>query len=350
VPILLVAFLGGALSDAFDRRRLVQVAELGAGLATALLVANALLAAPHVALVYVSATLAAGFYAILRPSLDAMLPRLVDTDELTAASAIGIFTSTAARLGGPALAGVLIAVAGLPVTYGLDVASFAVSLALLQAMRAMPPSPEADRPSVRAVVEGVRYARSRPELVGTYVVDIVAMLFGMPEALFPAFAERFGGAGVLGLLYAAPSAGALLATGLSGWNARVHRHGLAVLAAAAVWGAGVAVFGAATSLWLALAGLVAAGAADAVSGTFRTTIWNQTVPDRLRGRLASVELLSYTTGPLLGNVESGAVASVAGIRFSAISGGLVCIAGVGVVAVLMPAFRRYDARKRKPAE
>jgi hypothetical protein len=278
-----------------------------------------------------------------------MLPRLVDDHELAAAAAIGTFASTASRLGGPAVAGVLIAVAGLPVTYGVDVASYAVSLVLLQAMRAMPASADADRPSLAAVVEGVRYARSRPELVGTYAADIVAMLFGMPEALFPAFAERLGGPGVLGLLYAAPSAGALLATGASGWTARVHRHGVAVLAAAGAWGVGVAIFGAAGGLWLALAGLVVAGAADAVSGIFRTTIWNQTIPDRLRGRLASVELLSYTTGPLLGNVESGAVASLAGIRFSAISGGILCVAGVGVVALVLPAFRRYDARTRKPA-
>ena len=211
-------------------------------------------------------------------------------------------------------------------------------------MRAVPPPPEAERPSLRRIVEGLRYAWSRPELMGTYGVDMVAMFFGMPMALFPALAEDLGGPGALGLLYAAPSLGSLLATGTSGWTNHVHRHGLAVIWAAGGWGVAIVAFGFAPNLPLAVAALAAAGACDMVSGIFRSTIWNQTIPDHLRGRLAGIEQVSYSTGPLLGNLESGVVASLAGLRVSIVSGGVLCVAGVAVAALALPAFRRYDAR------
>jgi len=246
---------------------------------------------------------------------------------------------------GPALGGLLIAQFGLAATYGVDVVSFMVSLVALSLMRALPPPAGAERPSLRGVLEGLRYARSRQELLGTYIVDIVAMLFGMPTALFPAIAARYGGPGALGLLYAAPSVGSFLANATSGWTGHVHRHGRAILIAAAVWGAAIAGFGFAGPLWLALGLLALAGAADMVSGIFRSTIWNQTIPDHLRGRLAGIELLSYSTGPLLGNVEAGAVASLFSVRVSVVSGGLLSVLGVGVVAVALPAFRAYDARR-----
>jgi MFS family permease len=240
---------------------------------------------------------------------------------------------------------VLIASIGLPLTYVFDVATFGVSLGALAMMRAVPPPPEAEPPSLRRVLEGWRYARSRPELIGTYVVDMVAMFFGMPEALFPAVAAGLGGPGVLGLLYAAPAAGALLATVTSGWTSHVHRHGAAVCLAAAGWGVGIVLFGVAHALPLALVGLVVAGLADTLSGLFRSAIWNRTIPDHLRGRLAGIEQVSYSTGPLLGNVESGVVASLASLRASIVSGGVLCIAGVAVAALALPAFRRYDARE-----
>jgi MFS family permease len=177
----------------------------------------------------------------------------------------------------------------------------------------------------------------------------VAMFFGMPLALFPAFADELGGAGALGLLYAAPSVGSLLATLTSGWVSRVHRHGLAVIVAAAGWGVGITVLGFASSLPLALAALVFAGAADMISGIFRGTIWNQTIPDHLRGRLAGIEQLSYSAGPLLGHVESGVVAAFAGVRASIVSGGVLCIVGVAVAAVALPGLRAYDARRHDAA-
>jgi len=215
-------------------------------------------------------------------------------------------------------------------------------------MRAVPPPSDAERPSLRRIAEGFRYARSRPELLGTYGVDMVAMFFGMPNALFPAFAQEFGGPGVLGLLYAAPSVGSLAATATSGWTRHVHRHGLGVILTAGVWGLGILLLGFAQSLPVALVALALAGAADMISGIFRSTIWNQTIPDRLRGRLAGIEQVSYSTGPLLGDVEAGIVGALAGVRVSIVSGGVLCIAGVGVAALLLPAFRRYDARTFEP--
>jgi MFS family permease len=212
-------------------------------------------------------------------------------------------------------------------------------------MRAVPPPEDADRPSVRGVIDGIRYAKSRPELVGTYGVDFVAMFFGMPTALYPAFANEFGGPAVLGILYAAPSIGSLAATLTSGWTSRVHRHGLAVILAAMVWGVGITVVGFAPTLAVAVAGLALAGAADMVSGIFRSVIWNSTIPDRLRGRLAGIELISYSSGPILGDFEAGVVAALAGVRTSIVSGGILCVVGVGILALALPAFRRYDARE-----
>ena len=345
-PLLVMALLGGALADWRDRRRMVLLAELGLGCAAGILLVNSLLPEPQLWVMFVVVGTMAGFDGLQRPSLDALVPRLVRREELPAASALDSFSFNGAEVAGPALAGVLIATVGLSATYAVDVATFAASLALLSLMRAAPPPAGAEPPSLRRIVEGFRFARSRPELVGTYSVDIAAMFLGMPLALFPAFADEFGGPEVLGLLYAAPAAGALVASATSGWASHVHRHGAAVVLAASVWGLGVLVFGLAPGLPLALAGLAVAGAGDMVSGIFRTTIWNQTIPDELRGRLAGIEQISYSSGPLLGQVRAGVVGSLAGIRISAVSGGALCIVGVALTALALPAFWRYDARRQ----
>lgn len=355
VPLLLLAFVGGALADAFDRRRLVLVTEFSLAALSGVLLVNALLPHPALWVLYVVAALAAGMDALQRPSLDALLPRLVERDELAAAGALNSLRSTFGMILGPAVAGLLIATIGLPSTYGVDIATFAISLVALRLMRAVPPPPEAERPSVRRVLEGLRYARSRPELLGTYLVDMIAMFFGMPTALFPAFATQFAqqGTGIaaptaLGLLYAAPAVGAFVAGATSGWAGRVHRHGRAVLLAAGAWGAAIACVGLAPMLPLALVFLAAAGGADQISGIFRGVIWNQTIPDALRGRLASIELVSYASGPLLGDVEAGAVATVFTPRVSIFSGGILCVIGVALAALALPAFRRYDNVVHEP--
>src|SRR4029077_11852007 len=290
-------------------------------------------------LIFAIVVLQASLDSLQRPSLDALLPRLVDRDELPAAAALNSVRGTLGMIAGPSLAGVLVAVAGLPATYLVDVATFLVGLGCLAMMRAVPPPVDAERPSLRRVVEGIQYARSRPELIGTYVVDIVAMLFGMPMALFPAIAQNLGGASVLGLLYPAPVVGSFVFYATSGWAKRLHRHGMGVIVAAVVWGLAIVGFGVIPGLTAALAFLALAGAADAMSGLFRSVIWNQTIPDSLRGRLASIELLSYSIGPTLGNFEAGVVASAFSVRTSVISGGVLCVIGCVLCAVALPAFR-----------
>jgi MFS family permease len=349
-PLLVTAFIGGALADAFDRRRLVQVAELGLALCAGVLVLNSLLGEPRLWVLFAVGAAMAALDGLQRPPLDALIPRLVDRHELLAASALDSLRGNVGMVAGPAVAGVLIAVLGLPLTYTIDLATFGASLVALSLMRAVPPPPGADRPSLRGIVEGFRYAKSRPELVGTYGVDLIAMFFGMPLALFPAFAEELGGAGALGLLYAAPSIGSLVATATSGWTRRVHRHGVAVIWAAAGWGVAVTALGFAPNLGLAVLALALAGGADMISGIFRSTIWNTTIPDHLRGRLAGIEQVSYSAGPLLGNVEAGVVAAFAGLRGSIVSGGVLCVVGVAAAALALPAFRRYDAREQLARE
>ena len=344
VCLLSTAFLGGALADAVDRRKLVLGTEALMAIGAACLALDASLIHPRVWPFFVIAGLEAGIDAIQRPALTALIPRLVDPSEMTAAAAIHSFESTIGQIAGPAVAGLIIATAGLPVAFLVDLGTFALSLVALAAMVAVPPPPDAAGPSIRRVLEGFAYARSRPELIGTYTVDLLAMFFGMPMALFPALASRYGGAGVLGLLYAAPSVGACLATATSGWTRRAHRHGRAILAAAASWGAAIVIFGLAHPLWLAVAGLIVAGGADMISGIFRTTLWNQTIPDSLRGRLASVELVSYSAGPLLGNAESGAAASLIGVGPAIVAGGALCVVSIAVCAAVFPSLRSYDDR------
>ncbi|MCU1589755.1 MAG: transporter [Frankiales bacterium] len=348
VCMLSMAFLGGALADSVDRRRMVQVTELALLLTSALLLGNALLPHPSVAVLFVAAGLATLFDALQRPSLDALLPRLVPREDVLAAGALNSMRGTAGMIGGPAVGGLLITLFGLPSTYAVDIGTFAFSLAVLARMQAVPPPPDAERPSLRGVIDGVRFARSRPELMGTYLVDINAMFFGMPNALFPAIAASYGGADVLGLLYAAPAVGAFLATLTSGWAGRIHRHGLAILWAATGWGVAILAFGLIHNLALGLLFLGLAGGADMISGIFRSTIWNTTIPDRLRGRLAGIELISYSTGPTLGNVEAGAVASLTSVRMSVGIGGVLCVAGTALLALALPEFRRYDSRAPRP--
>ena len=344
VPILAVALVSGALADAFDRRLLVVFSELGSAVVMAALLGNALLDEPHAWVLFVCATVLAGFYALLRPPLDSLVPRVVPREQLKAAMALEWVRGNVGMIAGPAIGGVLIAAFGVPLTYGIDLATFLISLGFLALMRASPPPADADAPSLRSITEGLRYAGSRPELLGTYLVDINAMLFGMPQALFPAIAAGYGGAEVLGLLLAAPAVGSLVVALFSGWTRHVHRHGRAVALAACGWGVAIVAFGFTNVLWLALACLAVAGAMDAISGLFRSVIWNETIPDRLRGRLAGVEMISYTSGPTLGNFEAGALASLTSVRTSVVSGGVLCVAGTAVLVALLPAFWRYDAR------
>ncbi|GIE98295.1 MFS transporter [Paractinoplanes rishiriensis] len=345
VPLLVMAFVGGALADYLDRRLLVRGGELALAALTGVLLLNALSDEPHLWLLYVIAALTACVDGLQRPALEAMVPRLVKPEELPATMALSSLGMQMGQLGGPALAGLLISVWDLAWVYAFDLLTFSASLICLTLVRAVPPPPAADRPSVRSVVTGLRYAKSRPELLGTYLVDINAMFFGMPQALYPFLATQLGGPKILGLLYAAPAVGSLLATVGSAWTGRVHRHGLMVLLAAALWGVGIVGAGLSTTLWLTLLCLAFAGGADMISGIFRSIIWSQTIPDHLRGRLAGIEMLSYTTGPLLGQLRSGAMARTRlGVTGSIWVGGVLCIVGTAALAVALPRFFHYNGK------
>jgi MFS family permease len=303
---------------------------------------------------FVAAALSAAFNALHRPALEAVVPRILPPEQLAAAASLGTFRYSFCFIVGPAAAGLLAEKAGAGVAFAVDAATFLVAAGTMVAVTNVPAPTHAESPSVRAVVEGLRYARSRPELMGTYLIDIIAMFFGMPIALFPAIAESYGGASV-GLFYSTLAVGPLLVTLTSGWTSRVRRHGRAIVIAVVVWGLAIVGFGLARQLWLGLLFLAIAGGADCVSGIFRMTIWNQTIPDRLRGRLASIEMVSYLTGPYLGNAEAGLVASLVGLRTSVVSGGVACVLGAGVLAAVLPGFLRYDreaglARKRREEE
>lgn len=348
IPLLVTAFVGGALADVVDRRKMVRVTETAMCVVIGVLVANSLAAQPRLWVLFAVAVAASAIDGLQRPSLDAMVQRLVAPEQLPAASALSSLKTNLGGVAGPPVAGVLIVWLGLPATYGVDVASFAVSLVALSLMRAAPPPVESAGVSWRAITEGFRYAWGRQDLRGTYLVDMNAMFFGMPIALFPQVAAHLGGsAAVLGVLYAAPSVGSLAVSLTSGWVSHVRRHGRAIAVAAGAWGLGIVGFGLATSigsLVAVVAGLVVAGGADMVSGLFRQTMWNQSIPDALRGRLAGIEMLSYSSGPALGNVEAGLVEALTSLRTSIVSGGVLCVVGTVALSALLPRFWHYDSR------
>jgi len=239
------------------------------------------------------------------------------------------------------VAGIILARYGAGIAYSIDLVTFVSSLIAVFMIRAAPAAAQiGDRPSLRSVGEGLTYAWRRKEILGTYLIDMNAMFFGMPTALFPAMSAQFG-AGTVGFFYAAPSVGALVATLTSGWATKVHRHGLIVAIAAALWGVAIICFGFAQSLYVALFFLGLAGAFDMISAVFRMTIWSQTIPHYLRGRLAGLELISYTSGPKLGDAEAGIVATLFSVRTSIVSGGILCVVGSALISWLIPEFIRY---------
>jgi MFS family permease len=348
VPLLLFGLWGGAYADAMDRRRLLIGAEGLLALVSLGLAVNAWLPHPSVAAIFILTALMSALNGFHRPTLEAMSPRLVDRDELPATAALTSLRGSLGSIAGPAAGGFCIATLGIGTTYLIDVASFLASLAALAAMSSMPPAAEASKPGLSSILEGLDYARRRPELIGTYVIDIVAMTFAMPMALFPAMAQAWGGATAAGWLYSAMSIGSLVTTLLSGWTKHVARRGAAVVIAAAAWGVAVVALGYARSLPVAVLCLALAGAADMLSGLFRMTIWNETIPSHLRGRLAGVEMISYMTGPLLGNARAGWMASLRSVSFSIVAGGTICVAGVALCIPLLPAFWRYRPSAAEP--
>jgi len=248
---------------------------------------------------------------------------------------------------GPALAGVLISVAGVPAGFILDILTYFLSLAILIRVRSVPPIEVNEKPAFSSLVAGVKYATSRKDLMGTYLVDLSAMFFAMPTALFPFWADQVNAPWALGFFYAAGTIGSLLVTVTSGWVKSYTKHGRAIFLAALGWGVAITLAGLVNNLALILLFLILAGASDMVSALFRSVLWNQSIPDEFRGRLAGVELISYSVGPLGGQTRAGFTAERTSLRTSVVSGGLLCIGFVCFFTALLPDFRKYDSETNK---
>ncbi|MFJ3922051.1 MFS transporter [Streptomyces sp. NPDC090022] len=343
VPLVVFGLYGGALADAIDRRRLILLTEAGLGVLALVLLVNALLPDPLLWPLYVVAAGVSGLAGLQRPALDSLMARIVPHDQLTAAAALNALRYQIGAIAGPALAGLVVAYAGYPAAYSVTVAGFLASVLMCARLSPAPPSHDAERPSLRGIVEGARYAWSRPVLLGTYAIDLAAMFFAFPNTIFPFLADELDAEWALGLMYSAGAVGSLVLGLTSGWASRVRRHGLLVVCGAAGWGLAVAAAGWFTDIWIVLLCLAAAGAGDMLSGLGRSTIWNQTIPEELRGRLAGIEVLSYSVGPQLGQVRAGTMAGWTGTRPAFWSGGLACVGSVALLAALLPKLITYDA-------
>ena len=345
VPLVVFGLYGGALADHVDRRRLLAVTGVAQAVLTGVLGLNAFRDEPSIWLIFVVAALLVSSAAVQRPSREALLPRTVAHDQLPAANALASFGIQLGVLVGPAIGGLLVAYVGIGWCFVVDVCGLAIATVLYLRMRPYPHRAETTPPSLAGIGEGLRYAFGRRDLLGTYFVDIASMLLALPVVLFPALVEDvFEQPQLLGLLSSASTIGAMAATVLSGWTSRVHHHGRAIVLAAASYGLFVALAGVMPSFWLVAACLALAGAADMISGVFRSTVWSQTIPEAMRGRLAGIEMLSYSLGPLGGQVRAGITADLWSVRGSIASGGIACVAGVAVTAAWLRSFWSYDAR------
>jgi MFS family permease len=356
VPLMAASLFGGPVIDRHDRRRLLFLAQLAQAGGSALLLAGALLDSTPVAIVYLGAAIIAGLSGFALATRSAMTPTLVPRDRLPSALALNQAMYQTALIVGPAVGGVIVATAGLAWAYGIDVVSFGATLVAVAMMRPHPPrdvDPDASDPgSWQRLLDGFRFLRGRRVLQSTFLIDLVAMIFGMPRALFPILAVTQFGAGpeVVGILFSAVSVGALIGALTTGWVHRVQRQGLAILVAVAIWGGAIAAFGLTGDLLvLACVCLAVAGGADVVSAVFRSTILQDTVPDRLRGRLSGIHITVVAGGPRLGDVEAGFMAAAFTPTVSVVSGGLLCIAGVGLLALFVPELARYRRADAKAA-
>jgi MFS family permease len=345
VPLVSMALLGGAIADRMDRRRLLLLTQIGLVATSGALALVPALGRPPVAALYVLGGLLAGFNALQNVAISALVPNLIDRSRLPRVLAVSYGLSALSMVMGPGLGGLLIAAVGVQAAYALDAVSCLAIVITVLSMAAQPPIVVGEHPKVIAsIAEGLRYVRSNRALVGSFAIDLVAMTFGMPRALFAVLAVSVfhAGAAGTGALYAAVPAGATLAALLTGWINHARRLGLVVIWAVAVWGAAVSLAGLMRSLWPAVGLLAIAGAADSISAVCRSTI-NQTVtPDHMRGRMSAAFSLVVTGGPRLGDIESGSVAGAAGVRFSVVSGGVLCMLGVVAIALAFPALRHYD--------
>jgi MFS family permease len=352
IPVFVFPIIGGTVADAVERRRLVTVTHAILAALSALMAVNALRPEPLLWPMYVFTFLAAGLYTFNRPALDTWPARLLDKELLPSSNALDAGFGTFAGMLGPVVAGFMLAAIAPAGVYLFDVVTFLAVIAAVRLMRPSPPAHEDNEVSWEAVKDGFRFLRGKRNVQSVFLADLNAMIFGFPMALLPAVALHLGGearqAQYLGFLFAAPAAGAFVATLVSGRAKDVRRQGRAIMLSIVVWGAAIVVFGLSRVLWLSLLMLAVAGAGDMVSGIFRLSIIQASVEDRFRGRLEGIGMAVWATGPSLGDVESGVVATLTTPSISIVSGGLITIVGIGVLGWFAPGFWRYDARSPTP--
>ncbi|HVB07054.1 MAG TPA: MFS transporter [Acidimicrobiales bacterium] len=343
-PSLVGSVLGGSIADAFDRRRLLLFTGSTMAVVSCGLALNAARHHPSLLLIYVLAGANAALQGVDGPARQALLISIVERELLISANALRQLIGQVSQVLGPSLGGILLAAFGVEIVFFLNAGSFVVAVGAVLTVGAHPPLGGATRFGLRSIAEGFQFLKGRQAIQGCFIADLNATILGMPTALFPALAtvQFHGGAGTVGLLYAAPGAGAVVASAFSGWTRRIRRPGYAVCVAIVCWGVALTAFGFARQVVLAFGLLAIAGGADVISAVFRSTIIQTETPDRLRGRLTSIQLAVVQSGPRLGNAEAGLVAAASSNQLSVVSGGLGCIVGIAIVARLMPRFIRYE--------
>ena len=342
-PMLVCGLLGGALADAVDKRSLLLALGVASGITSGLLAYNAGLPHPHVWAIYVLGMVSAALGALLFPVMRSLLPLLLEERLRPAAFTLQATYGSFGMMAGPAVGGLLIGAVGLRDAYLVDVVTYVVAIGVYLGISSAPPI-VTDGERRTSVFAGVRFLRGHALVLSVFGIDLLAMIFGMPRALFPALTERLGGGPVLyGLLLSSVAAGAFLASLTSGWTARIRRYGRAVLFSVAVWGAAIAVAGLVRVPAVVLLALLVAGGADMISGVYRSTIAAEVTPDELRGRVSGVEFAVYAGGPVLGDVEAGVVGGLVSVPFAIVSGGLACVAATALFAKFVPGFARYTA-------
>ena len=350
VPLVAFGLLGGAIADAVDRRKLLIVTQVLLAAASALLFVQAIAGNRNIWVLYAMTALVSAVFAVDLPTRRALAPLLLPPEQIAPAAALGQVVFSLGMVLGPLLAGVVIGYGGVEAVYAIDTLSFAAALWAAKTLPPLPIEGGGTKAGAASVLEGFRFLRGRPTLLMTFVVDIIAMVFGMPRALFPELARvQFkGGDRTTGLLYAAPAIGAMIGALFGGWIGRVNRQGIAVVVAIAAWGAAVVGFGLSSWLWLGCLFLAAAGFADMVSAVYRTAILQIATPPELLGRLNGVFIVVVAGGPRLGDLEAGAVGELFGPTVSVVSGGLLCIVGVAIAVAFNRRFLLYDARHPQP--
>ncbi|MGM9453586.1 MFS transporter [Legionella bozemanae] len=348
LPLLITALIGGVFADRYNRRRLLIISELLLAIGCLILALNSYQTSPSLSLIFIISASMSAINGLHRPAFDSVMQQIVNPSDYKKMGALATFKFSFCMIIAPALSGLIIAQYGIVITYLVDLITFFMSLIALVRIHTIPKPVTQKHPSIlSSLKQGVSFAFNRQELIGSYTVDFIAMVFAWPNSLLPAIAQSFGGAKTLGLLYSAPAAGALVISFFSGWTAKINYDGKAIAIASALWGAAIIGFGLSNSLWYVLFFLALAGAFDAISGIFRTTLWNNTIPTEYRGRLAGIEMISYLSGPKLGDTRAGFIATSFSIPTALISGGVLCIIGVTFCCLALPKFWHYRSH---PAE